>query len=188
MVYYRFIDDSSNKRQIQHNSGIELLKEGLHKEYGFDITENDIFTADKGKPYLREMCDCFFSISHCDGLCCCIVSPCECGIDCENIRDYRPNVIKRILTDKERKWFDCLDKNIKSRFFFILWTLKEAYGKFTGNGIADMKNVSFNFENGILQSDKEHLDFFVYELDGYILSICIKKGQSHDCSFGNRIY
>lgn len=188
MLYYRFIDDSTNKREIQHNSGFELLKEGLLKEFGFDITESNIFTADNGKPYLNEVSDCFFSISHCDGMCCCIISSCECGIDCENIRDFRPNIIKRIFTDEEKKWFDSLDIALKSRYFFILWTLKEAYGKFTGNGIADMKNASFNFENGILKSDKALLDFFVYELDGYILSICVKKGQSPDCSFGNRIY
>ena len=188
MVYYRFIDDSRNRRQIQHNSGFELLKEGLHKEFGLDITERDIFTADKGKPYLRGVSDRFFSISHCDGLCCCIVDSCECGIDCEKIRDYRPNVVRRIFTDSEKLWFGQLDPNDKCLFFFILWTLKEAFGKYTGKGIADMKNVSFSIDNGVLSSDKPGLDFFVYELDGYILSICVKKGQSPDCTFGKRIY
>lgn len=188
MVYYRFIDDSRDKRQIQHHSGFELLKIGLRKEFGLDISESDIITAEKGKPYLLGNKNCFFSISHCDGLCCCIVSPCECGIDCESIRDFRPNVISRIFTSDEIMWFDSLDTKRKNRFFFILWTLKEAYGKFTGNGIADMKNVSFTFGNGILKSDKALLDFFVYEQNEYILSICVKKGQSPDCFFGNRIY
>ena len=188
MVYYRFIDDSSNKRQIQHNSGFILLKEGLLKEYGYNITESDIFTADKGKPYLRGRNDCFFSISHCDGLCCCIITSCECGIDCEKIRDYRPNVVRRIFTDSEQLWFGQLDPNDRNRFFFILWTLKESFGKFTGKGIADMKNVSFSIDNGVLKSDKSHLNFFVYEIDGYILSTCVKKGQSPNCTFGKRIY
>lgn len=188
MVYYRFIDDSSNKRQIQHNSGFELLKENVYRKYGYDITDNDIFTAEKGKPYLRGYNNCFFSLSHCNGLCCCIVTHCECGIDCENIRGYRPNVIKRIFTNDEIMWFDSLEPNMKNRYFFILWTLKEAYGKFTGRGIADMKNVSFSIKNDALVSDKLHLDFFVYELDGYILSVCLEKGESPDCDFGNRIY
>lgn len=188
MVNYRFIDDSSSKRQIQHNSGFELLKESLHKEFGLDISQDDIYSAESGKPYLRGSSSRFFSISHCDGLCCCIVSPCECGIDCENVREFRPNVIRRIFTDMEREFFDSLDPCMKNRFFFILWTLKEAYGKFTGKGIADMKNVTFSFKSGVLSSDKPEQDFFVYELDGYILSICVKKGQSPDCTFGKRIY
>lgn len=188
MIYYRYIDDNGDKRQIQHKAGIELLQEIMRREYGYDIIESDIDKGDKGKPYFREYTDFFFSISHSDGLCCCIVSSCECGIDCEKIRAYRPNVVKRIFTDKESEWFDSLDPILKNRFFFILWTLREAYGKFTGRGIADMKNVSFTFENGVLQSDKDDLDFFVYELDGYILSVCVKKGHSPDCSFGNRIY
>lgn len=187
MVYYRFIDDSSSKRQIQHNSGFELLRGALRSEYGFDITESDIITAEKGKPYLCGN-KCFFSISHCDGLCCCIVNPCECGIDCEKIRNYRTNVVRRVLTETEKNWFDRLEANMKNRFFFILWTLKEAFGKYTGNGIADMKNVSFSIDNGVLSSDMPELDFFVYELDGYVLSICVKKGQSPHCHFGNRIY
>lgn len=188
MVYCRFIDDSRDKRQIQHNSGFELLKESLRKEFDLDISREDIYIDDKGKPYLRGAKNCFFNISHCDGLCCCILSICECGIDCEKIRDYRPNVVRRIFTDSELLWFGQLDPNDRKRFFFILWTLKEAFGKYTGNGIADMKNVAFSVNNGVLSSDKPELDFFVYELDGYVLSICVKKGQSPHCDFGNRIY
>lgn len=188
MVKYRFIEDSFNKRQVQHNSGFKLLKECIYRKYGFNITENDIYSSENGKPYLRGIDNCFFSISHCDGLCCCIVNPFECGIDCEKIRDYRPNVIRRILTDTENAFFDSLAHEDKNRFFFILWTLKEAYGKFTGKGIADMKNVSFSFDNDVLSSNKTELDFFVYELNRYILSVCVMKGQSPDCTFGTKIF
>ena len=188
MVDYRFIDDKADKRKIQHETGITLLQDIIYKKYGYEISENDIAAAEHGKPYLYEIKDVFFSISHCEGLCCCIVSSSECGIDCEKIRDFRPNVIKRVFTDDELKWFDGISSHEKPRFFFILWTLKESFGKYTGRGIADMKNVSFSFENGILSSDKPQLDFLVYEHDGYLLSVCVKKGEKPQCDFGKKIY
>ena len=188
MVDYRFIDDKAEKRKIQNEAGITLLHDIIRDKCGFEITESDIVRGEWGKPYLRENNEVYFSISHCDGLCSCIVCSSECGIDCEKIRDFRPNVIKRIFTANETKWFDRIDPHDKPRFFFILWTLKEAYGKYTGRGIADMKNVSFSFENGHLSSDKPGLDFFVYEYNGYLLSICVEKGVKPQCSFGNRIY
>lgn len=188
MVYYRFIDDSSDTRKIQHETGILLLKKIMHEKFGCEITEKDISAHDGGKPYLSDRENVFFSISHCRGLCCCIAESTECGIDCEKIRDFRPNVVRRVFTASEVKWFDDLKSAEKPRFFFILWTLKEAYGKYTGRGIADMKNVSFSIENGILTSDKASLDFFVYEHDGYILSVCIDKGKTPQCTFGKRIY
>lgn len=188
MVYYKFIDDSSDSRKIQHETGILLLRKIISDKFGYEILENDIAIHERGKPYLPSFGNIHFSISHCRGLCCCIAGSDECGIDCEKIRDFRPNVIKRVFTASEQKWFDMVEAQDKPRFFFVLWTLKEAYGKYTGRGIADMRNISFSVQNGVLSSDKAQLDFFVYELDGYLLSICVKKGADPECSFGKRIY
>lgn len=187
MVKFKFIDDKQDKRKILHDTGILLLKEILLDKFGLNISENDIIRNEHGKPYLSGHDDIFFSISHCDGLCCCMVCPSECGIDCEKIREYRSNVARRVFTDSELVWFNKLDMNEKSRFFFILWTLKEAYGKYTGKGIADMKNVSFSFENGVLTGNISALDFFIFEKNGYILSLCVEKGVQPECSFGTQI-
>ena len=116
-----------------------------------------------------------------------MVSTEECGIDCEKIRKYRPNIISRVFTESESEWFSTLPCRDTDRYFFILWTLKEAYGKYTGKGIADMKNVSFAIDNDVLKSDKPQLDFHVYEQDGYILSVCTKKGTPIRCAFGKQI-
>ena len=188
MVDYRFIDDKADKQKIQHETGLTLLQDIIRDKFGHEITESDIVRGKLGKPYMYGRKDVFFNISHCDGLCCCIVCSSECGIDCEMIGEFRPNVIKRVFTSDELEWFEKIDAHDKPRIFFILWTLKEAYGKYTGRGIADMKNVSFAFDNGTLLSDKYDLDFFVYEYNGYLLSICVEKGINPRCSFGSRIY
>ena len=184
MIDFRYINDSVNKHQVQHDAGIKLLNEMLFETYGRVISESDIKKQENGKPYID---GCHFSISHCEGLCCCMVSTEECGIDCERIREYRPNTISRVFTESESEWFSTLPCCDKGRYFFILWTLKEAYGKYTGKGIADMKNVSFAIDNSVLKSDKPQLDFYVYEQDGYILSVCTKKGAPIRCTFGKQI-
>ena len=147
MVDYRFIDDKADKQKIQHETGLTLLQDIIRDKFGHEITESDIVRGKLGKPYMYGRKDVFFNISHCDGLCCCIVCSSECGIDCEMIGEFRPNVIKRVFTSDELEWFEKIDAHDKPRIFFILWTLKEAYGKYTGRGIADMKNVSFAFDN-----------------------------------------
>ncbi|MCI7767838.1 MAG: 4'-phosphopantetheinyl transferase superfamily protein [Oscillospiraceae bacterium] len=182
------MDIGSDSRKNQHETGIMLLQKIIYDKFGYEINEKDIAHQKLGKPYLPSHEEVRFSISHCRGLCCCIAGESKYGIDCENIRDFRPNVVKRVFTASEAKWFDSVEEQEKPRYFFIIWTLKEAFGKYTGMGIADMKNVSFSLENGILTSDKADLDFFVYEHDGYILSICVNKGEEPDCTFGNRIY
>ena len=116
-----------------------------------------------------------------------MVSTEECGIDCEKIRKYRPNIISRVFTESEAEWFSTLPCPDTARYFFILWTLKEAYGKYTGKGIADMKNISFAIDKNVLKSDKPQLDFHVYEQDGYILSVCTKKGTPIRRTFGKQI-
>lgn len=189
MVYYKYVGTNVNKREIQHKTGFELLQKLMHNEYGSDIIESDITLDPNGKPCFAYYRNIFFNISHCDGLCCVIViADGQCGIDCEKVRDYRPNVIRRVFTEDEAKWFDSLPHSDKKRFFFILWTLKEAYGKYTGKGIGDMKNVSFSFENNKLVSNKTQLDFYVYEDEGYIMSLCVNKSTAPDCFFGKRIY
>ena len=184
MIDFLYIMDSENKRKIQHDAGIKLLSEMLFQAYGKKISESDIKKKENGKPYID---GCNFSISHCDGLCCCMVSSEQCGIDCEKIREHRPNIISRVFTDNESEWFRALPRCDADRWFFILWTLKEAYGKYTGKGIADMKNVSFAIDDNVLKSDKPQLDFCVFEQDGYILSVCTKKGAPLQCAFGKRI-
>lgn len=184
MIDFLYINDNENKRKIQHDAGIRLLEKIMREKYGRYISESDIIISENGKPHID---NCHFNISHCEGLCCCIVSSNECGIDCEKIRQYRPNIISRVFSESEAEWFSTLPCCDKNRFFFIFWTLKEAYGKYTGKGIADMKNISFAIDNNVLKSDKTQLDFYVYEQDGYILSVCTKKGTPMQCTFGKQI-
>lgn len=191
MIYYKFIDSTDNKHKVQHEAGMGLLKEALLGRFDISITEDSISNAEGGKPFLPDHPDIFFNISHCTGLCCCIVMQgSECGIDCERIRPARDRVAERIMTAEEKAYYSSLPPQERELHFFVLWTLKEAYGKYTGAGIADMKKVSFNFsENGLLSNHRE-LCFKVFRHEDFLLSVCtpISCGNDITTDFGLQIY
>lgn len=193
MIYYKYIDDSMDKRKVQHEAGFQLLQELEREEYGLDIIKSDITADDKGKPCFVSPNYGYFNISHCSGLVCVMKHHSPCGIDCEKIGEFREKVCSRIFSDDEQEYVRGLSDEKKKEAFYILWTLKEAYGKYTGNGIADLKNVSFSFYNEVLISDHPELYFRVYMEGEYVLSYCIDKqdgNNEHDmgCPFGTRIY
>ena len=83
MLYCKRIDDSHDRRAVQHSEGISLLINAVRSEYGIMITESDISYGKLGKPYLPEYPRIFFSIAHCSGLAACLVSDKVCGVDAE---------------------------------------------------------------------------------------------------------
>jgi len=188
MIRCLFIDEEKRDYSFQHSSAFGLLKSVILDEMGYDISEADIFEEQLGKPYFKGFDGLHFNLSHTKGLCCCIIGDRRCGIDSELIRNYRENTIRRVFTDSEAEWFQCLDESEKPFYFFLLWTLKEAYGKFTGNGIADMKNVCFSFDGEHIISDKPQLHFCVYRAGEYLISACSESSDLFESDCGELLY
>ena len=89
-----------------------------------------LFHGSRGKPYLANRDDAFFSLSHSGNWVFCAVSDKEVGLDAQALTPYREAVAARCFTAEERAWIDGNDKR-----FTDLWTMKEAYLKFTGFGL-----------------------------------------------------
>lgn len=159
----------------QHNHAHRLLRECL-KPLNIDYSENVEITKNKyGKPSLSEYSNVRYNVSHADGISACIVSEYECGIDCENVREYRPNVMKRAFSDNEKNMILSAPENQRNLLFFRLWTLKESYIKAIGMGLSfPLNQANFSFENGIINSNINGCRFRQYILrDGkFIVSIC----------------
>ena len=103
MLYCKRIDDSHDRRAIQHSEGISLLINAVRSEYGIMITESDISYGKLGKPYLPEYPRIFFSIAHCSGLAACLVSDKVCGVDAEALRKVSAGAVKRVFSQAEEK-------------------------------------------------------------------------------------
>ena len=116
------------------------------------------------KPYVENL-GIHFNISHSGDYVICAVSESEIGIDIEKIKEVKDGLTEYICTEEEKNYIaSCKDKEKKQRRFFEIWTAKEAYFKFLGTGLGDLKSI-----NSLDEEFKIHLKTFSHE--NYIISI-----------------
>ena len=163
-----------DKREF-HSHAHKMLRECLRNK-GIEYSEATPVTRGRlGKPSLTEHPDVHYNISHADGIAACMVSELECGIDCENVRDFRPNVMKRAFSAKEREMVEKAPESERNLLFFRLWTLKEAYVKALGTGISyPLADAEFIFDGDNIETDIDNCYFRQYILKNgrYVVSIC----------------
>ncbi len=158
----------------QHSHAWGLLRQCMEKR-GIRLSEDDVLRGDYGKPYLPEHPRLNFNISHAGGIAACIVSEWECGIDCEPVRQYRPNVMRRAFSEREISLIENAPEEERDLLFFRLWTLKESYIKATGMGLSfPMREAEFSFRNGRIITDIRGFRFRQYtaKKGGYVISVC----------------
>ncbi len=161
----------------QHSLAHSLLKDMLKGFYNIGYTEEMTEITEQGKPYLADYPDVHFNLSHSDGITACIVENQECGIDCENVREYRPNVIKRAFSEKEQALIESAPENERDMLFFTLWTLKEAYIKAIGKGLSfPMNEAEFIIEDGKITSNIADYEFrrYIIEDGKFVIATAVK--------------
>lgn len=130
-----------------------MLRYALKKEYS--ITEKpDFYFKDKGKPYLCEYDNIFFSLSHCRNACACIISEEETACDITDKRKISDNTARYFCTGEEygAAKASC-DKNST---LVELWTKKECYSKLSGAGLSlDFKTITGSALSGINTYENE---------------------------------
>lgn len=144
-----------------------LARISLAEASGVDPAEIRFRRTERGKPYAVGL-DVYFNISHSGDLVVCAVSDRPVGIDVEQIRPVRSKLTGKVCTPAELAyileapgWGEMLTGEAMRRFFRI-WTGKEAYFKWQGTGITDLK--SFDTLDHIRSGG-------TFELDGYLVSI-----------------
>ena len=85
-----------------------------------------------GKPYLKNAA-LQFSLSYTHGAYIVALSDDEIGADIERLRAAKPHVASRCFTDAENSYL-YQDMTLCDKRFYELWTQKEAYLKYTGEG------------------------------------------------------
>ena len=112
-----------------------------------------IARTERGKPYFADNPSIRFSVSHSGDVFACAFSNTEIGIDIQEYKN-RPDEEERCRKIANRFFhpdeIDALDANTVSAFYNI-WTAKEAYVKFTGQGI-----------------DGDFSEFCIFDLDEYL--------------------
>ena len=121
----------------------EKIKLAVEKHLG-KKTDTVIARTERGKPYFTSPADLFVSVSHSGDYFVCALGSCPLGVDVQTHVARRKeseeekivrlkNIAKRFFHPRE---LPLLEEDTVSRFF-ALWTAKESYVKFTGQGIDD---------------------------------------------------
>jgi len=144
----------------------------------------EIKLREHGKPYFSgsELGDVFFSRSHTNGCEVACFSGAEIGVDCEDIlarKDRKPDfekVARRYFTGDEQNYIAYGEPGAEERFFEV-WTKKEAYMKYTGNGFSEGFQSFSVF-------DLKDAEIMTERLDGaphIICSVCSGRGEDSAC-------
>ena len=128
IFFYRMEQDRINSCAVYL-----LLRYALAREYGIRLAPDFVF-GDHEKPYLKELPEIHFNLSHCKTAVCCIVSHSNTAIDINDIRSVGDAVIRRVCSENEQQ---AIMKSPKPDICFMeYWTKKECYSKLTGAGMS----------------------------------------------------
>jgi 4'-phosphopantetheinyl transferase len=136
-------------------AGLPMDSPSIWEKLDWRITE-------KEKPYFAGIEGVHFSLSHTKGAVLCALSGTNIGCDIE-VLDRKVDIasIERlVLSDDEREGFDMNDRSA----FFRIWTRKEAFVKYTGEGLG-AEFSSFSVDNVPVPS-------FTDVKDGYVRAVC----------------
>ncbi|QHI71238.1 4'-phosphopantetheinyl transferase family protein [Aminipila terrae] len=120
-------------KEHKGKAGEELLRKAL-KDYSGNAYTGIVIKREKyGKPYFENI-PVQFSISHSGQIWVCLMADFNVGIDIQFYKNLKyEKIAERFFTENEIEYIH--QKGIDG--FFQVWTRKEAYVKYTGNGFAN---------------------------------------------------
>lgn len=141
----------------------ELLLRHALRDCGFSVDEPLSITAgNHGKPALTSGI-CHFSISHSDHAILCALSYQELGADIQRRSKLHDAIIKRHFTQEEKNYI--LSSDDPSSAFTRVWTMKESYCKYTGEGL-QLPLSSFSVFDPLLAPS-----FHLFAVEEYAVSV-----------------
>ncbi len=144
-----------------------LLRYALREEY--NIKDVPLLANTEGKPSLVGYENIHFNLSHCRCAVACIVSDRPVGVDVQDWERDHSRLAERVCSADEQAYIHGAQS--PETAFAQIWTAKESYGKYMGQGILyDLPSVSF-VKNGKLCAP----DGLVLECvlrDDFALSYC----------------
>ncbi len=129
-IYYSIWDKNDKGVPSSH----DLLKLAVERCLDCEVENFSVCKKEPhGKPYIEELPDVHFSISHAGDYWACAIGENEVGLD---LQDYRKRnyekIAKRFFHPSETEWLRSHDEDD----FFLIWAMKESYVKYTGDGLS----------------------------------------------------
>lgn len=143
-----------------------LLQDVISRELGLTTDEINILDGLNGKPFLENNPRFRFNLSHSGEYVALAYGHINVGVDIEQIRTDNQKIAGRCFTENEQKYVDGDDER-----FTELWTMKESYLKYTGDGITVPLN-SFEIDAPNKRVVDTTATYQTYKFDNYVLSVC----------------
>lgn len=146
-----------------------LVRYALKKHFAMEGADIAIDTNEYGKPYLKDVENVYFNVSHSGDWVVCAVSDQPVGVDVEQIKKNSFEIADRFFSEKEAKAIQ--ESEVGQELFYKYWTLKESYVKAEGKGMSipfdsfaftiDGEDISLEVE----ESPCDTYQFQVYKID-----------------------
>ncbi len=115
-----------------------------------DCSHAEILREAMGKPSFADRSLPFFSLSHSGGITVCAMGPSPCGVDVQEHRfrgkecdtDKILRLANRFFHPEEAEQLNEAPRSEITPLFFRIWTAKESYVKYTGEGVQGFKSFS----------------------------------------------
>ncbi len=145
------------KNKIDHYNFLSKL---VAEKYNIDALSLKIMRNAHGKPYFENFPNFYFNVSHSGDLTVIAVSEQNVGIDAEKLRIPNLKVAKRFCEDE----YAYINKTPTPTAFFEIWTKKEAYLKYLGEGLHGGLNSFSVF--------KTDTPIKTFKNGDYVISVC----------------
>ena len=166
--------------------GAGLLLQRVMMHYG--ISEDKLRVGPQGKPECEGL---HFNLSHSGRLVACAVGEGPVGCDVEMIREAPKKVANRFFAEQEKAYLQACSTKQYDEEFYRLWTMKESYVKFTGEGMYLPLNafeILMEDRISVLRGGKvQDCHIKEYHVPGYAVSVCAEESDFADVIWENLI-
>lgn len=144
VVYVTEIPKEEVKKRPAHMVGEELLKMGLKKEYGKSLRFEPREKGEHGKPFFTLLPEIHYNITHSGKYVACVFADQPVGIDIQEHREVSfDKILSRMVREEEKE--KILASENMTEEFFRAWVLREAFIKWTGEGLSrDLRTISMS--------------------------------------------
>jgi 4'-phosphopantetheinyl transferase len=138
---------------------------------GLNNGEIEFGVNEHGKPFLQGHTSFHFNISHTWNAIAIAFSNDNVGVDIEKIKSPDFQISRRFFTSSEQGYI--LSHNNPGCAFYEIWTKKEAYAKYTGEGLT--------MSMALLNVLKAHIASKIntFQMKNYMISVCNEKPETN---------
>nr|WP_179883650.1 4'-phosphopantetheinyl transferase superfamily protein [Bacillus cereus] len=157
-----------------------LLQNVIQKEKHVKRGKLVLSKGTYGKPYVNNISNYYFNISHSGKYVVCVTHNEQVGIDVEHIKPINLEIAKQCFTTNEYKYIITQPKEFHISLFYDFWTLKESFVKAIGKGLhipLDSFEFKYKTDRFLLKENPYSNEFLFkqYKIHSdYKLSVCAK--------------